>query len=73
MTQEELIFWQIFGVVVSFVLLLCLIQLIAFIRDFSKELKRINLEIRRTHGREQQRWKSRRRKLWLSLIPFVRY
>ena len=43
------------------------------IRDFKQELKYLNCEIERTDGEEQKYWIRRRRKLWLSLIPFVKY
>lgn len=42
---------------------------------FRQELKYINTEIERNvdHPREQARWKRRKRRLLLSLIPFVKY
>lgn len=43
------------------------------ISDFKQELKYLNCEIERTDGEEQKYWIRRRRKLWLSLIPFVKY
>ncbi len=43
------------------------------IRDFKQELKYLNCEIERTEGEEQKYWIRQRRKLWLSLIPFVKY
>ena len=44
-----------------------------FFSDFSRELKSINMEIQRTSGGERRYWKRQRRRLWLSLIPFVPY
>ena len=41
--------------------------------DFRRELKYINLEIGRTYGEEREDWKRKRRRLWLSLLPFVKY
>ncbi|MBQ8696125.1 MAG: hypothetical protein IJ519_00230 [Clostridia bacterium] len=40
---------------------------------FQMELRYLNNEISRTDGAEREMWKRRRRRLWLSLIPFVRY
>lgn len=42
---------------------------------FYRELKYLNSEIDRNkeNEREQSRWKRRKRRLWLSLIPFVKY
>ena len=46
-----------------------------YIRWFRQELKYINSEIERNkeNEREQNRWKRRKRRLLMSLIPFVPY
>lgn len=44
-----------------------------FLHHFSKELRFLNMEIRRTRGQERKIWEKRRRRLWLSLIPFFKY
>ena len=61
------------GVVVAFCLFMFLANMVRFFDNFSRELKQINSEINRSTGRERRRWIRRKRKLWLSLIPFVRY
>ena len=48
------------------------INLAAWIQDFRKELRYLNAEIARTTGEEREQWKRRKKRLWLSLIPFVR-
>ena len=53
--------------------LILFINLVSFFMDFSKDLKYINMEIQRTSGREQKHWIKRKRQLWLSLTPFVRF
>jgi len=50
-----------------------LIAAVRFINDVSRELKYLNCEILRTQGPEQEYWRHIRRRLWLSLIPFVKY
>lgn len=55
----------IFGVFV----VLCLYQ---WFVDFTRELQYINAEIRRTHGSEKRYWISQRKKLWLSIFPFIK-
>lgn len=42
-------------------------------RDFLHELRYLNCEIARTDGEESQQWIRQRRRLWLSLIPFIKY
>lgn len=41
--------------------------------SFSRELRYLNREIKRSYGRERKVWLRRRRRLWLSLLPFVKY
>lgn len=48
------------------------IGLIVKINDFIHKLDYINLEIGRTVGAEQKYWKRKKRRLWLSLLPFYR-
>ncbi len=43
------------------------------ISEFIQELRYLNTEIARTTGDQRRRWLRLRRRLWLSLIPFVRY
>jgi len=66
------LYWLI-GIVAVFILILLLFGLVSFINDFSQELRYLNIEIRRTDGAERRHWIRQRRRLWLSLIPFVRY
>ena len=60
----------IVGVVVGITLLLNFLEWITF---FQKELRHINGEIARTSGRERAHWKKRKKRLLLSIIPFVKY
>ena len=54
-------------------LLLSLIGFLSFSQDFSRELRFLNTEIGRSAGEDRRRWLRRRRRLWLSLLPFVKY
>ena len=66
------LYWLI-GIVAAFLLMVLLVGLAQFIKDFSRELRYLNNEVRRTTGSERRYYIRQRRKLWLSLIPFVRY
>ena len=66
-------FCLIVGAVVALIALLLIHSIIILAHGFTKELKYINMEIQRTEGAEQRYWKRKKRKLWLSLIPFTRY
>lgn len=45
----------------------------SWLNDFSSELRYLNNEIGRTDGSERRYWKRQKRRLWLSIIPFVHY
>jgi len=66
------LYWLV-GIVAAFFLILLLFGLVSFINDFSQELRYLNNEIRRTDGAERRHYIRQRRRLWLSLIPFVKY
>ena len=55
------------------VLFLALIGFILRYGRFTRELRRLNNEVGRTYGAERRYWVRRRRRLWLSLLPFVKY
>lgn len=65
--------YYIFIAIGAVVLILLIIKFAAFMNVFSRELRILNCEIARTTGSEQQYWIRKKRKLWLSLIPFVKY
>ena len=58
------------AVLIGIVAVLLLIRRVIRIGDFKNKLDYINMEIGRTEGREQKRWKKEKIKHWLLLIPF---
>lgn len=46
---------------------------LSFLIDFLLELRYLNKEIACTHGEERAYWIRQRRRLWLSLLPFIKY
>lgn len=72
--NENLPLIYLFGGLLAVLLIgVFLIAAVIATMDFQKELKHLNLEIGRTSGREQRYWQRRKKRLLLSLIPFVRY
>ncbi len=65
--------YLLIGIIVAVVLFVMLVGFCMFLNDFSRELRYLNAEIARTRGAERRYWKRKKRKLWLSLIPFVKY
>ena len=68
---------KVLGILLIILLLAGVVFLfsIPYLEWFRQELKYINIEIERNvdHPREQARWKRRKKRLLLSLIPFVKY
>ncbi len=60
-------------IVISIIVVLIAVDLILSLREFHRELIYLNCEIKRSHGAERRHYIKRRRRLWLSLIPFVKY
>ena len=50
-----------------------LVGFVQFYMKFSRELDYLNSEISRTVGAEKREWIKKRRRLWLSILPFFKY
>lgn len=70
MTNSDVLWIAIIAVPFA---LVALAKLVVFIVGFTKELRYICFEISRNDGQEREYWLKRKRRLWLSLLPFVRY
>ena len=68
---------KVLGVLLIILLLVGVVLLfsIPYLEWFRQELKYINIEIERNqdHPREQARWKRRKKRLLMSLIPGIKY
>ena len=66
--------WILLAAVTVLIVVFCLmIGYIAMrVSEFMDELRYINMEIRRVGPRERAAWRRRRRRLWLSLLPFFK-
>ena len=60
------------AMIALFILIFLIVGLAVKINAFSRERNYINAEIERTTGATQKRWKRRKRRLWLMLLPFYR-
>ena len=72
-TNTDIVIYILIGAVIIVVLIPVMIALAGFFNSFSSEWRYLNREINRTEGAERERWKRRKRKLLLSLLPFFRY
>lgn len=63
----------IVGIVIVLAVVLFLAVFLPWLRDFRHEMRYINMEIQRNRGREREHWVKRKRRLWLSILPFVKY
>jgi len=57
----------------GFFLLAYAVKLVLFLRWFCEEKRRVNNEFHRAAADEKAYWRWRRQRLWLSLLPFVKY
>ncbi len=71
--DDETIIWILVAVLGILILLGLLIAFVSWLKEFQKELQYINTEINRTSGAERKYWIRQRHRLFLSIIPFVRY
>ena len=68
--------YEIIAIIVAVVLLVLIPLSVSFflsIKDFRRELKELNFEIARNTGETRKHYKKRKRRLFLALLPFVRY
>ena len=65
--------YAIIGIVVLLILVVLIFKFCIFINKFKAKLRYFNCEIYRNAGEEQKFWIRQRRRLWLSLIPFVKF
>ena len=63
----------IIGLLAGLFFILFTIGLAQSSNDFFHELRYLNKEVGCTYGAEHREWIRRRRRLWLSLLPFVKY
>lgn len=73
MNETDTGLYLLIGIIIVIFSVLLLIWLASFINEFLQELKYLNSEIGRTTGAERRHYIRKRRRLWLSLIPFVKY
>ena len=72
-TNSPSVVYILGGIAAIFLVVLIVFGLVNTFIEFSSELKLLNCEIRRTEGRERKYWIRKRSRLWLSLLPFVKY
>lgn len=71
--KDIYIIWIIAGAMGLVLAIALILNLSEWHASFKKELSHLNQEIARTNGREREYWKKRKKRLLLSIIPFVKY
>lgn len=61
------------AIILGFVALGAGMAFLKWWKNFREELEDIKYEISISKGREREWWIRRRRRLWLSILPFVKY
>lgn len=65
--------YELIGILAVLFLVLIVFGLASLINNFSSELRYLNNKIARSEGARRRHYIRKRRRLWLSLIPFVKY
>ena len=73
MNEIDVVIGLLVALTAGCVLFFALIGFVLRYGRFTRELRRLNNEIGRTYGMERKYWVRRKRRLWLSLLPFVEY
>lgn len=73
MNTEDTVFNLILIIFIAIVLIAILAFFIQWIIAFRTEYRYVQNEINRTYGREKKYWQRQKRRLLLSIIPFIRY
>ena len=69
---DDTIVWGLVAVVGIIIIGGIVASIIKRFGSFKRQLSYINMEISRTAGEERKHWKKRRRKLWISWLPFTK-
>lgn len=70
---NDVVIWVILALFYFLILLILFIAFVSWVIKFSQELNYLKSEISRTHGEEKKYWINKKRRLWLSIIPFFKY
>lgn len=71
--DKEVFFLMILVCVLVVFLLGWMISVFINLPKFTEEMNRIDIEIGRTSGNERKHYVKKKHRLWLSLLPFVKY
>ncbi|MBQ9861142.1 MAG: hypothetical protein IJO75_02670 [Clostridia bacterium] len=72
-TNSDLALYILIGIAATALLLLAVGAVHAFFYEFTRELRYLNREIERSNGSDRRYWERRKRRLWLSILPFIKY
>lgn len=71
--REDIIVLNILiTVLVIIAIIFVSVPIVFFFLNFTKELRYLNLEIKRSYGKEREHFKKIRKQYLLSLIPFIK-
>ena len=71
--MDDALLWVAIGIPAALVLVILIVNFCRFCVEFTRELRYLNMEIARSEGTEQVHWRRKKRRLWLSVLPFVKY
>lgn len=69
---SETVYNYLIAISIIAIAVLLIFRLVLRLWNLKRDIKYVNMEIRRTRGSERKHWKKEKRRLWLSLIPFYK-
>ena len=70
--EQTVIYDVLIALFIGVMLFLLILRLVFRLDSLKRDIKYVNMEIRRTRGSERKAWRKEKRRLWLALIPFYK-
>ena len=70
--EQTVIYDILIALFIGIIVFLLILRLVFRLDSLKRDIRYINMEIRRTRGSERKAWQKEKRRLWLSLIPFYK-
>ena len=70
--EQTVIYDILIALFIGIIVFLLILRLVFSLDSLKRDIRYVNMEIRRTRGSERKAWQKEKRRLWLSLIPFYK-
>lgn len=70
--EQTVIYDILIALFIGIIVFLLILRLVFRLDSLKRDIRYVNMEIRRTRGSERKAWQKEKSRLWLSLIPFYK-